>query len=147
MLRRALFMANFKTGRVSEDIRRELSALIKDLKDPRIAGGMLTVMRCDLSNDMSHCKVYISSFEGYEKAKEAVKGFESASGYIKREISNALHLRKCPEFKFIADDSTEHSVHINKMLKEIAKQEEQKQEIEEEKQDIEEYNNNESLDD
>jgi ribosome-binding factor A len=99
---------------------------------------MLTVMRCDLSNDMSHCKVYISSFEGYEKAKEAVKGFESASGYIKREISNALHLRKCPEFKFIADNSTEHSVQINKMLKELA----------EKKEHNEEHNNNdESLDD
>ena len=119
-------MANFKTGRISEDIRRELSALIKELKDPRIAGGMLTIMRCDLSNDMSHCKVFISSLEGFEKAKEAVKGFESASGYIKRELSNSLHLRKCPELKFIADNSTEHSVHINKMLKEIADKEENK---------------------
>ena len=119
-------MANFKTGRISEDIRRELSVLIKDLKDPRIAGGMLTVMRCEVSNDLSHCKVYISSFDGYEKAKEAVKGFESASGYIKREISNSLHLRKCPELKFIADNSTEHSVMINKMLKEIAEKGEQK---------------------
>lgn len=120
-------MANFKTGRISEDIRREISALIKELKDPRIAGGMLTVMRCDVSNDMSHCKVYISSMDGFEKAKEAVKGFESASGYIKRELSNALHLRKCPELKFIADNSTEHSVAINKILKEIEVKEEHKQ--------------------
>ena len=117
-------MANFKTGRISEDIRRELSALIKDLKDPRIAGEMLTVMRCDVSNDLSHCKIYISSFEGYEKAKQAIKGFESASGFIKRELSNALHLKKCPDLKFIADNSTEHSVHINQMLKEIADNEE-----------------------
>lgn len=120
-------MANFKTGRISEDIRREISALIKELKDPRIAGGMLTVMRCDVSNDMSHCKVYISSMDGFEKAKQAVKGFESASGYIKRELSNALHLRKCPELKFIADNSTEHSVAINKILKEIEEKEEHKQ--------------------
>ncbi len=120
-------MANFKTGRISEDIRREISALIKELKDPRIAGGMLTVMRCDVSNDMSHCKVYISSMDGFEKAKEAVKGFESASGYIKRELSNTLHLRKCPELKFIADNSTEHSVAINKILKEIEEKEEHKQ--------------------
>ena len=120
-------MANFKTGRISEDIRREISALIKELKDPRIAGGMLTVMRCDVSNDMSHCKVYISSMDGFEKAKQAVKGFESASGYIKRELSNALHLKKCPELKFIADNSIEHSVTINKILKEIEEKEEQKQ--------------------
>lgn len=117
-------MANFKTGRISEDIRRELSALIKELKDPRIADGMITVMRCDVSNDMSHCKVFVSSLDGFEKTKQAVKGFESASGYIKRELSNALHLKKCPELKFIADNSTEHSVQINKMLKDIADKEE-----------------------
>lgn len=112
-------MANFKTGRLSEDIHREISVLIKELKDPRIATGMITVMRCDVSNDMSHCKVYISSLDGYEKAKDAVKGFESATGYIKREISNTLHLRKCPDLKFIPDNSTEHSVHINEILKKI----------------------------
>lgn len=117
-------MAGFKTGRMAEDIKRVISALIRDLKDPRIAGGMLTIIRCDVSNDMSHCKVYISSFEGFDKAKEAVKGFESASGYIKREISNVLHLKRCPELKFIADNSTEHSFEINKILKDIADKEE-----------------------
>ncbi len=110
-------MPNFKVGRISEDIKRVLSAMIADLKDPRIAGQMITIMRCDLSNDMSHCKVYVSSFNGFDNAKQAVKGFESASGYIKRHISNVLHLRKCPELKFIADNSTEHSTHINELLK------------------------------
>ncbi len=113
-------MAGFKTGRIAEDIRRELSVVIKELKDPRIAGEIITIMRCDLSNDMSHCKVYVSSMDGFENAKQAVKGFESASGYIKRHISNSLHLRKCPELKFIADNSTEHSAHINQLLKEIS---------------------------
>lgn len=113
-------MANFKSGRISEDIKRVISAMLKDLKDPRISSGMLTVMRCEVSNDLSHCKVFISSLDGFDKAKEAVKGFESASGFIKREISNVLHLRKCPELKFIPDNSTEHSAHINAMLKEIA---------------------------
>ena len=116
-------MANFKAGRISEDIRRELSALIKELKDPRIAGGMLTIMRCDVSNDLSHCKVYISSLEGFEKAKQSIKVFESASGYIKREISNALHLKKCHELQIISDNSKEHRVHINKMLKDMAQKE------------------------
>ncbi len=113
-------MPNFKAGRMAEDMKREISAIIRDLKDPRIAGGMLTIIRCDVSGDMSHCKVYVSSFDGFEKAKEAVKGFESASGYIKREISNALHLKKCPELKFIADNSTQHSADINRILKEIS---------------------------
>lgn len=105
---------------MSEDIRRIISGKMRDLKDPRIHGGeMLTVVRCDVAGDGSYCKVYISSFEGYEKAKEAVKGFESAMGYLKREISNVLKLRKCPELKFIADNSIEHSARINELLREV----------------------------
>ena len=85
---------------MSEDIRRIISGKMRDLKDPRIHGGdMLTIVRCDVAGDGSFCKVYVSSFEGYEKAKEAVKGFESATGFLKREISNVLKLKKCPELK------------------------------------------------
>jgi ribosome-binding factor A len=110
----------YKAGRMSEDIKRIISGKIRDLKDPRISkNGMLTVVRCDVASDGSYCKVYISSFEGFDKAKEAVKGFESASGFLKREISHVLGLRKCPELKFVADDSIEHSAQISKRLKEL----------------------------
>ena len=85
---------------------------------------MLTVVRCDVSNDGSFCKIYISSLEGFDRAKEAVKGLTSASGYLKREISNVLKLRKCPDLKFIADNSAEDSIRIFKKLKNI--QDEQK---------------------
>lgn len=117
-------MANFKAGRMSEDIRRIVSAKMRELKDPRIHGGMmLTVVRCDVASDGSFAKIYISSFEGFDAAKEAVKGLESAKGFLKREISNVLKLRKCPELKFIADNSAEHSVKINKILKEVSSKE------------------------
>ncbi len=114
-------MAGFKPRRLSEDIRRIISEKIRDLKDPRInKNGMITIVRCDVSNDLSYCKVYVSSFEGFDKAKEAVKGFESASGLLKREISNVLRLRKCPELEFVADNSIEHSIKINKILKDVS---------------------------
>ncbi|MBQ6634538.1 MAG: 30S ribosome-binding factor RbfA [Ruminococcus sp.] len=117
-------MASHKAGRMSEDIKRIISGMMRELKDPRIAGGyMLTVVRCDVARDGSFCRVYISSFEGLDKAKEAVKGFESASGYIKREISNVLGVKKCPDLKFIADDSIEHSAQITKRLRELVPEE------------------------
>ena len=120
-------MNGIKTARMAEDIKREISGLTRELKDPRIRGQIITVVRCDVSNDLSHCKVYISNIEGYEKSKESVKGFESASGFLKRHISNALHLKHCPELKFIADKSGEHSASINKILKEIEKDNDEKQ--------------------
>ena len=113
-------MPNFKNGRLSEDIKREISGLIREeIKDPRVSSGIISVVRTELSGDNSHCKIYISSIDGMESAKSAVKGLESASGMIKRRISNTLHLKKCPELKFIADNSIEHSAEIAKMLENI----------------------------
>ncbi|MCI9408844.1 MAG: 30S ribosome-binding factor RbfA [Oscillospiraceae bacterium] len=113
-------MPNFRNGRLSEDIKREISGLIREeIKDPRVSSGLVSVVRTELSGDNSHCKVYISSLDGEDAARTVVKGLESASGMMKRQISNKLHLRKCPELKFIADNSIEHSAEIAKMLEKI----------------------------
>ena len=113
-------MPNFKNGRLSEDIKREISGLIREeIKDPRVNSTLISVVRTELSGDNSHCKVYISSIEGQDAAKTAVKGLESASGMIKRRISNVLHLKKSPELKFIADDSIEHSAEIARKLENL----------------------------
>lgn len=118
-------MPNFKNQRLSEDIMRELAALIRErVKDPRVDSLSTSVVRVELSGDGSHCKVFISSFKGMDEAKNAVKGLISASGMLRREITNKLHIRKCPELHFIPDDSIEHSAEISKMLNDILPAEE-----------------------
>lgn len=112
-------MADHKSGRMASDVQRIISGMIPDLKDPRIKGQMLTIVRVEVTHDRASARVYVSSVEGYERAKEAVKGLESATGLIRKEISGVLHIRKAPELKFIADDSTEYSAKISKMLKEL----------------------------
>lgn len=110
-------MPNFKNARISEDIKREISGLIRErIKDTRVKYGLVSVVRTELSGDNSHCKVFISHLDGMEASKNAVKGLESASWMIRKEISNKLHMKKCPELKFIADDSIEHSAEIARML-------------------------------
>ena len=104
---------------MASDLQRIISGMIPELKDPRVKGQMLTVVRCEVTRDRSSARVYISSVEGMERAKEAVKGLESASGLIRREVSSLLHLRKAPELRFIPDDSTEYSARISKILKEL----------------------------
>ncbi len=114
-------MQSFKNRRLSEDIKREISSLIlTEIKDPRVNSGLVSVVRTELSGDNSHCKVYISSLEGIDAAKSAVKGLESAGWIFKKAISNKLHLKKCPELKFIADNSIEHSAEIERMLENIS---------------------------
>jgi ribosome-binding factor A len=110
---------------MTEDLKKELSAIIREMKDTRVTS-FLSIVKIDLASDNSYAKVYVSDLNGIEAAKTAVKGLECGSGYIKRELSNRLHLRKAPGLKFIADDSIEYSTSINKILEEIGRKEEQK---------------------
>ena len=115
-------MAGYRIDRVSEDIKREIIAVIRELKDPRVMDKMLTVVRVEVSSDASYAKVYISAMEGIDTAKEAVKGLKSATGYIRREVGKRLHLRKTPELSFVADDSIEHGMNIVKIMDEKKKE-------------------------
>ena len=112
-------MANYRIGRLNEDIKRELSALLREIKDPRVSK-MTSILRCEISPDGSHCKVNVSTLEGEAVTRETCKGLTSASGFLRGELGNRLHLRKCPELHFVADNSIEYSAHINELLHKIA---------------------------
>ena len=107
-----------RTDRISEEVRRELSAVIRELKDPRIPM-MTTVVQVRVTKDLKFAKAYISVF-GDEKAhKYALAALHSASGFIRREIGSRLNLRNTPEFTFVEDDSIEYGAHINEILKKL----------------------------
>lgn len=108
-------MSSYRLDRLSEDIKRELTDIMRSLKDPRITG-LLSIVKMDLTNDMSHCKVYISSLDGMEGAKNAVEGLTSAAGFIRHEIGTRIEMRRSPSFQFIADDSIAYSADIFKKL-------------------------------
>ncbi len=111
-------MAGYRIDRVTEDIHRELCDIVRGLKDPRISG-FLTVVRVEVSNDLSYAKVYVSAMEGLAAAQNSVKGLKSAAGYIRRELSSRLSIRKTPELRFIADDSIAHGAEIASLLNEL----------------------------
>ena len=123
----------YRVGRTGEDLKRELTDIMHSIKDPRVSS-ILTIIKVELSNDMSHCKVYISSFDGLEKAKEAAKGLNNANGYIKRQINSRIKMRRIPDFHFIADDSTAYSADIARILNslELDKKPSQDEDAEEE---------------
>ena len=111
-------MGGYKTNRIAEDIRRELSDIMRGLKDPRIKG-MLSIVRVEVTNDLSLAKIYISAVEGMDTAKGSVKGLTAAAGHIRHELGARLHIRNTPELKFIADNSIEHGMEISKILDKI----------------------------
>ncbi len=111
-------MPGFQNDRRTQDIRIALQKIFTECKDPRISP-MLSIIKIDLSNDLSYCKVYVSAVEGVEKTDASVEGLKSAAGFIRREIAHRLKLRKAPEFKFIADHSIDYSMHINDLLHQV----------------------------
>lgn len=97
---------------------RELTAILRRVKDPRVSG-MISIVRVEVSNDMSYAKVHISAMEGLDAAKEAVRGLKSAAGFMRRELGAALHLRHVPELRFVPDDSIAYSARIAKTLQDL----------------------------
>lgn len=109
-------MAKFKRiDRISEQIKKELSEVIRNLKDPRIPL-MTSVVAVDVTGDLRYAKAYISVMGDEETKREALNGLRSAAGYIRREIGSRVQLRTTPEFSFEADNSIEHGAHINELL-------------------------------
>ncbi|WP_101698292.1 30S ribosome-binding factor RbfA [Clostridium minihomine] len=117
-------MPSHRIGRTTEDIRRELTAIFRELKDPRIQG-LISIVRVDVTNDLSYCTVYISAMEGLQQAKTAVTGLKSASGFIRRELGRRLKLRHVPELLFHATDSIEYGANISRLLSDLKDGEEE----------------------
>ena len=83
-------MSSYRMDRTSEDIRRELTAILRTVKDPRVSG-LVSIVRVEVSSDLSYAKIYISSMDGLDAAKTAVKGLTSAAGYIRHVLGAAMH--------------------------------------------------------
>lgn len=112
-------MPGFKIGRTTEDIRRELTAILREVKDPRVKDCLLSLVRVEVTNDLSYCTVYVSTMEGMERTKTAVAGLKSAAGYIRHELGKRLSLRHVPTMLFKATDSIEYGAHISKILRDM----------------------------
>ena len=109
-------MPSYKIDRVCEDLKREITDILRLIKDPRVKNQILTVVNLSLTRDMSLAKIYISSMDGQKGAERAVEGLKSAKGLIKREIAQRLDIRKIPELEFIPDNSVEDTINLFKKL-------------------------------
>ena len=97
-------MASNRIGRINEEIQKELSSAIRNLKDPRVQDTMISITRVETTPDLRYTKVYVS-FLQEEKAAGAMKGLQSAAGYLRRQLGSNLKLRYAPEIVWSLDDS------------------------------------------
>jgi len=117
-------MANNKIQRINEDIQVSLAGLIREIKDPRVRQGMISITSVDTTGDLRYCKVYLSVF-GLQSEKEFLKGLKSSSGWLRHELAASVKLRNVPELIFELDKSIEHGAHINQILSDLKRPEDE----------------------
>jgi ribosome-binding factor A len=108
-------MSYQRIDRISEEVRREVDAIIRDeLHDPRISG-TFSVTRADVTGDLRYAKIYISVLED-DKRDDLMAALKNAKGYIRRSLSKLMIIRYTPELTFVSDKNIEYGVHIAKVL-------------------------------
>ena len=104
-------MASNRINRINEEIQKELSSLLRTVKDPRVQDTMISITRVETTPDLRYTKVYVS-FLQEEKSKEAMAGLKSAAGWIRRQLGSNLKLRYAPEIVWALDDSITYGAHM-----------------------------------
>ena len=108
-------MASNRIGRINEEIQREMSSLIRTVKDPRVSG-MISITAVETTPDLKYCKVFVSMLDKSD-CSQVLKGLKSASGYLRRELGRTLNLRNTPQLSFVQDDSIDKGAYILGLLR------------------------------
>ena len=111
-------MPSHRMGRTTEDIRRELTAIFRELKDPRVQQGLISVTRVETTGDLRYAKVWLSVL-GELNEREFKRGLKSCGPWLRHELGERLSLRYTPELVFELDHSIEYGAKISRMIEEI----------------------------
>ncbi len=111
-------MASNRIGRINEEVQRELSALIRTVKDPRVRETMVSVTAVETTSDLRYAKIFISCLDK-SRSRDVLRGLGSASGYLRRELGRSLRLRYTPELQFVEDDSIKEGAHILELIERL----------------------------
>lgn len=104
-----------RIDKINEEVKRELSCVIRELKDSRIPM-MTSVVSVNVTNDLRYAKAYVSVMGDELTKKKALEGLKSAAGFVRREMGRRVQMRVIPEFIFEIDKSIEHGAYINELL-------------------------------
>ena len=108
-------MASTRIGRINEEIQKELSSLLRSVKDPRVQDTMISITHVETTPDLRYAKVYVS-FLQEERVADAMKGLKSAGGWLRRQLSSALQLGYTPELVWALDDSITYGAKMLELI-------------------------------
>ena len=114
-------MSYQRIDRISEEVRREVDAIIREeLHDPRISG-TFSITRAEVTGDLRYAKIYISVLED-EKQADLMEALKKARGYIRHSLGQRMIIRYTPELIFVSDRNIAYGVHIAKVLADTVKE-------------------------
>lgn len=120
-------MANVRYDRINEEVKKAISEIVREMKDPRISP-MTTIMSAEVTNDLKQAKVRVSVYDKDDAVRvESVAALNRAAGFIRHELGNRIDLRALPQLKFTLDNSIEYSVHIAQILNDLNKDRKEQQ--------------------
>ncbi len=111
-------MPSNKLARTNDDIQRVLAAKLREIKDPRVQQGMISVTRVETTGDLRYAKVWLSVL-GMQNEKEFRRGLKSAAGWLRHELGQSLELRYTPELVFEIDHSIEYGAQISELIRSL----------------------------
>ena len=107
-----------KNTRVNSEVHREISEIIREVKDPRV-GIMTSVTDVEVTPDLKYANIYISALGSEDASAKTLEGLKAANGFIRRELARRLNLRNTPEIRFLADDSLAYGMKMDKLINEL----------------------------
>ncbi len=108
-----------RQARIDHEIQRAIAKIIaEDLNDSRL--GFVTVVRCEITQDMKFCKVFVSIIGDRHAARQSMDALEGAARFIRGELGHAVDLRYTPELTFVEDRSTERAIALAQTLAKTA---------------------------
>ena len=109
-------MPRIRYDRINEEIKKALSEIVRDMKDPRISP-MTTIVLAEATNDLKLCKVKVSVYDKDDEVRrDTVAQLNRAEGFIARQLGQKIDIRRIPTLKFTLDDSIEDAVHIAEII-------------------------------
>ena len=110
-------MANYRRGRINDEVQKVLAEIVRDVKDPRVSNAFISITGADVTPDLKYAKIYYSALRGDKKEVKA--GLRSSAGYMRRMLAQSMNLRATPELTFVEDESIQHGAHIASLLNSI----------------------------
>ncbi len=110
-------MASYRRNRINDETKKTVSAVLGEIKDPRVSSAFISITGADVTGDMKYAKIYYSVLGAdADGKKEVARGLKSSAGYIRRRLAAELDLRQTPELTFVCDTSIEYGAHISSVL-------------------------------